>query len=93
MPETLAPTEDAAMNTMSRGTARIGVPVLFTNTNFEADMALLRPAGISFHNARLGGYERDEIPDEAQIAGLGASDLEEPLALLVGVRPDVVLYG
>lgn len=81
------------MSAMSRGTARIGVLVPFTNTNLEADMALLRPEGISFHYARLGGYDRDEIPDEAQMAGLGASDLDEPLALLMGVRPDVVMYG
>lgn len=81
------------MNATSRGTARIGVLVPFTNTNLEADMALLRPDGISFHYARLGGYDRDEIPDEAQMAGLGASDLDEPLALLMGVRPDVVMYG
>ena len=81
------------MNPSSRGLARIGVLVPFTNTNLEADMALLRPDGISFHYARLGGYDRDEIPDEAQMAGLGASDLDEPLELLMGVRPDVVMYG
>lgn len=81
------------MNTVSRGLARIGVLVPFTNTNLEADMALLGPSGISFHYARLGGYDRDEIPDEAQMAGLGASDLDEPLDLLMGVRPDVVMYG
>ena len=81
------------MRYLSRGTARIGVLVPFTNTNLEADMALMRPQGVSFHYARLGGYDRDEIPDEKQMAGLGASDLDEPLALLLGVRPDVVMYG
>ncbi|MEP2029568.1 MAG: Asp/Glu racemase [Paracoccaceae bacterium] len=81
------------MHAISRGLARIGVLVPFTNTNLEADMALLRPDGLSFHYARLGGYDRDEIPDEAQMAGLGASDLDEPLELLMGVRPDVVMYG
>ena len=33
----------------SRGRARIGVLVPFTNTNLEADMALLRPSGVSHH--------------------------------------------
>ena len=40
----------------SRGKARIGVFVPFTNVNLEADMALLRPPGVSFHFQRLGGY-------------------------------------
>ncbi len=43
------------MSAMSRGTARIGVLVPFTNNNLEADMALLRPNGISLHFARLRG--------------------------------------
>ena len=77
----------------SRGRARFGVLVPFTNSNLEPDMALLRPAGVSMHFARMGGYDADEIPDEAQMQGLGAADLEEPLALLSGVKPDVILYG
>lgn len=77
----------------SRGVARIGVLVPFTNTNLEPDMSLLRPDGVSMHFARLGGYDQDAIPDADQMAGLGASDLEGPLELLLGVRPDVILYG
>ena len=77
----------------SRGRARMGVLVPFTNTNLEPDMALLRPEGVSLHFARMGGYDADEIPDETQMQGLGDADLEEPLRLLAGVRPDVVLYG
>ena len=77
----------------TRGRARIGVLVPFTNTNLEPDLALLCPPGVSVHVARLGGYDRDEIPDADQMAGLGASDLDEPLKLLQGVRPDVILYG
>ena len=77
----------------SRGRARFGVLVPFTNSNLEPDMALLRPDGVSIHFARMGGYDADEIPDEAQMQGLGAADLEEPLALLSGVKPDVILYG
>lgn len=72
---------------------RIGVLVPFTNTNLEPDMAMLRPKGASLHFARLGGYDADEIPDDSQMAGLGASDLTEPLRLIQGVRPDVILYG
>ncbi|MEM6587573.1 MAG: Asp/Glu racemase [Pseudomonadota bacterium] len=77
----------------SRGTARFGVLVPFTNTNLEPDMVLMRPPGVSLHFARLGGYDEDEIPDEAQMAGLGAADMSEPLRLLQGVKPDVVFYG
>ena len=77
----------------SRGRARFGVLVPFTNTNLEADFALMRPDGISMHFSRLGGYDEDQIPDETQMQGLGASDLDEPLRLLVGVKPDVVIYG
>ncbi len=80
-------------NSPSRGRARIGVLVPFTNTNLEPDLALLRPTGISFHFARLGGYDADEIPDAGQMAGLGTADIEAPLKLLMGVRPDIVMYG
>ncbi|NNL18163.1 MAG: Asp/Glu racemase [Boseongicola sp.] len=79
--------------TVSRGRARFGVLVPFTNTNLEPDMALLAPDGVSVHFARLGGYDVDEIPDAEQMRGLGASDLDEPLQLLQGVRPDVIFYG
>lgn len=81
------------MTALSRGKARIGVFVPFTNTNLEADLALMQPEGISFHYARLGGYEADEIPDSDQMAGLGMTDLDEPLRLLFGAKPDVILYG
>jgi len=79
--------------THSRGRARFGILVPFTNTNLEPDMALLRPKGVSMHFARIGGYDQDQIPDAEQMHGLGAADLDEPLRLLQGVRPDVILYG
>ena len=79
--------------TASRGRARFGILVPFTNSNLEPDMALMRPDGVSLHFARMGGYDEDEIPDAAQMHGLGAADLKEPLHLLMGVKPDVVLYG
>ena len=37
--------------------------------------------------------DEDEIPDEDQMAGLGAADMQEPLRLLLGAKPDVVIYG
>ncbi|MEM8836973.1 MAG: Asp/Glu racemase [Pseudomonadota bacterium] len=77
----------------SRGRARFGILVPFTNSNLEPDMALMAPAGISMHFARMGGYDEDEIPDENQMKGLGSSDIDEPIRLLMGVKPDVVLYG
>ena len=81
------------MMSPSRGRARIGVLVPFTNTNLEPDMGLLCPSGVSYCTARLGGYDVDEIPDEKQMAELGASDMTEALHLLGGARPDIVLYG
>ena len=77
----------------SRGRARLGILVPFTNSNLEPDMTLMRPEGVSLHFARMGGYDGDEIPDESQMQSLGAADLEEPLGLLMGVKPDVVIYG
>lgn len=79
--------------TASRGKARFGILVPFTNTNLEPDMALMRPDGVSLHFARMGGYDEDEIPDENQMHRLGAADLDEPLHLLMGVKPDVIFYG
>ncbi len=79
--------------TQSRGRARIGVLVPFTNSNLEPDLGLMRPDGVSFHFARMGGYDSDEIPDETQMQGLGSASLDETLPLLMGVMPDVVLYG
>lgn len=77
----------------ARARARIGVLVPFTNTNLEADLACLQPEGVSFHYARLGGYDIEAVPDAEQMAGLGAASLEEPLRLIAGVRPDAILYG
>lgn len=81
------------MTQQSRSRARIGVLVPFTNTNLEADMLLLGPAAVSFHFARIGGYDVDTVPDSKQMAGLGEASLDEPLRLLSGVRPDIVMYG
>ncbi len=77
----------------SRGRARLGLLVPFTNSNLEPDFAMMRPAGVSCHSARLGGYDENEVPDESQMQGLGAADLDDPLHLLLGVKPDVVIYG
>lgn len=77
----------------NRGRAKIGVLVPFTNTNLEPDMMALAPPGMSLHFTRIGGYDADEIPDEAQMAGLGAANMDAPLHLLHGAGPDVILYG
>ena len=76
-----------------RNLAKIGVLVPFTNTNLEPDLQLMAVPGMVMHVTRMGGYDEDEIPDEEQMAGLGAADLETPLHLLQGVKPDVILYG
>ena len=81
------------MTAADRGVGRIGVLVPFTNTNLEPDLALMCPAGVTLHVARMGGYDADAIPDSAQMAGLGSAELTEPLRLIAGVRPDVILYG
>ncbi len=77
----------------TRGRARLGLLVPFSNTNLEADMVMLCPPGVSLHATRLGGYDLDEVPDEVQMAGLGESDMDESLRLLAGARPDVLIYG
>ncbi|MEM1384685.1 MAG: Asp/Glu racemase [Pseudomonadota bacterium] len=81
------------MTAPSRGLGRIGVLVPYTNTNLEPDLASLAPMGVSIHATRLGGYDLDAIPDAGQMAGLGRAEIEEPLRLIAGVRPDVILYG
>jgi maleate cis-trans isomerase len=72
---------------------KIGVLVPFTNCNLEPDLALMRPDGATLHFERLGGYDAEAIPGREQMAGLGASSLDEPLRLIAGVRPRAVLYG
>ena len=77
----------------TRGRARIGLLVPYTNSNLEPDFAMMKPDGASIHVARMGGYDEDEIPDAGQMQALGASDLDTPLSLLSGVKPDVMVYG
>ncbi len=81
------------MSHETRTRAKIGVLVPFTNTNLEADMALMRCPDTTVHFQRMGGYDVDEIPGSDQMAGLGASDISHDLRMISGVRPDVVLYG
>ncbi|MEM9320517.1 MAG: Asp/Glu racemase [Pseudomonadota bacterium] len=76
-----------------RGRAHLGLLVPFTNTNLEPDLALMAPPGLVLHTARMGGYDADQIPDAGQMQALGAADLDGPLQLLAGARPDVILYG
>ena len=81
------------MQPETRGRARIGVLVPYTNTNLEPDMMVLRPPDTTVHFARMGGYDIDEIPGSEQMAGLGSSDISDALAMIAAVRPHVVLYG
>ena len=76
-----------------RFTHKLGILVPFTNTNLEPDMHILCPKDIGVYTARMGGYDADAIPDEEQMAGLGASTLDDCLQLLCGVNPDIVVYG
>lgn len=77
----------------SRGRARIGVVVPVTNTNLEPDLTLLRPPGVSLHFARAGGYGLDEVPDSRQMRAFALASLDQVIASLVAIRPDLILYG
>lgn len=77
----------------SRSGPKVGVLVPYTNCNLEPDMQLLCPDGVTMHFERMGGYDVDEIPGSAQMAGLGASDITETLRLIAGVRPAAIIYG
>jgi maleate isomerase len=78
---------------VDRNGVHVGVLVPYTNINLEADFAMFGPPGVSFHYARLGGYDIDAIPDAQQMAGMGMAELDEPLRLIGGVRPRAILYG
>ena len=77
----------------SRGRARIGVIVPVSNANLEPDMALMRPAGVSLHFQRAGGYDLDKVPDSEQMRQFALASLDQVLDDLCAVRPDIVLYG
>ena len=77
----------------SRGLARIGVITPYSNTNLEADLALLRPPGVSFHVVRAGGYDLDRIPDSAEMRRFARAGLGDVLPLIMAARPDILLYG
>lgn len=77
----------------SRGLARIGVITPYSNTNLEADLALLRPPGVSFHVARAGGYDLDGVPDSDEMRRFARAGLRDVLDLIMAARPDILLYG
>ncbi len=81
------------MQTASRGRARLGIVVPFSNTNLEPDMQMLRPNGVSLHFARAGGYDLDEVPDSDQMRQFALASLDEVVASLAATRPDAILYG
>jgi len=72
---------------------RAGVLVPYTNTNLERDLARLPLTGVEYHVTRIGGYEAEGVPGAAAMQSMGHDDLSEPLALISGVRPNVVLYA
>ena len=78
---------------LTRGRARIGVVVPYSNTNLEPDMGMLRPPGVSVHFARAGGYDLDAVPDEHQMRHYSDTPFEEVVDSLLGCRPDILLYG
>ncbi|MEM7193923.1 MAG: Asp/Glu racemase [Pseudomonadota bacterium] len=80
-------------NTTDRGSARIGVIVPVSNSNLEPDMQMMKPAGVSIHSMRAGGYDLDEIPDSEQMRQFAETSLESVLDALCAVRPDAVIYG
>lgn len=77
----------------SRGRARLGIVVPFSNTNLEPDMQMLRPDGVSLHFARAGGYDLDEVPDSDQMRQFALASLEEVIDSLAATRPDAIIYG
>ena len=77
----------------TRGRARAGVVVPFSNTNLEPDMAMLCPPGVSVHFARAGGYDLAAVPDEHQMRDFSDAPFEEVVDSLLGCRPDLLLYG
>lgn len=77
----------------SRGRARIGVIVPFSNSNLEPDLTMLRPSGVSLHFARADGYDLEEVPDSDQMRGFALASLEGVLASITAVRPHLLLYG
>ena len=81
------------MDHPTRGRARLGVVVPFSNTNLEPDMTMLCPPGVSVHFARAGGYDLDAVPDEHQMRHYSDAPFEEVVDSLLGCRPDVMLYG
>jgi len=77
----------------SRGRARIGIVVPVSNTNLEPDMVMLRPAGVSLHVARAGGYDLDRIPDLDQMRRFAETSLDQVVDDLTAALADVILYG
>ncbi len=77
----------------SRGRAQIGLVVPVSNTNFESDLILLRPQGVSLHVMRAGSYDLDKVPDSEQMRQFALASLEEVISALSAARPDVILYG
>ena len=77
----------------NRGLGRMGFVVPVSNSNLEPDMVWLCPEGVSVHFARAGGYDLDKIPDSDQMRQFADASLDDVMASICAVRPDVVAYG
>jgi maleate isomerase len=89
----MAPPTNAELAVNRRSRARIGVVVPVSNSNLEQDMFLLKPKDVSVHFARAGGYDLDATPDSDQMRRFALASLDDTIAALAAVKPDVILYG
>jgi maleate isomerase/arylmalonate decarboxylase len=77
----------------NRNHGKLGIIVPSSNTNLEADCALLVPEGVTTHFTRVGGYEVDEIPDAGAMRTLGNANLDTQIEFLMAAKVDVIGYG
>ncbi len=77
----------------NRNRGKLGIIVPSSNTNLEADCALLVPVGVTTHFTRVGGYDVDTIPDAGAMRTLGNADLDTQIELLMAAKVDVIGYG
>jgi len=76
-----------------RAKQRIGVLDPYTNTNLEPDLQMMAPPDVSFHFTRIGGYSQKHVPDADEMARMGGGEISKALELIIGCRPDAILYG
>ncbi len=82
-----------ALESRSRGRARVGAIVPATNRNLEPDFCLLAPSGVSMHFARQGGEDEGRIPDSREMQAYAHQPLDPPVRALCAAQVDVIAYG